>query len=182
MDDEVNSKTATFANGCFWCTEAVFQRLKGVVKVTSGYAGGTVANPSYQEVCTGNTGHAECLRITYNPNEISYSDLLDVFWATHDPTTLNRQGNDVGTQYRSVIFYENEEQRKEASDSKAVLEKSGTHSDPIVTDIQPLQDFYPAEKEHYDYYNRNPEQAYCYYVARPKVEKLKKLFADKVRE
>lgn len=182
MSENAKLSTATFANGCFWCTEAVFQRLKGVTNVTSGYAGGHVPSPTYQQVCSGNTGHAECLRITYNPEEISYSELLDVFWATHDPTTLNRQGNDVGTQYRSVIFYENEHQKQEAIASKSALEKEGVYDDPIVTEIQPLTEFYPAEKEHYDYYNRNPLQPYCYYVARPKVEKLKKLFADKVAE
>lgn len=182
MNDNKNFKTATFANGCFWCTEAVFQRLKGVENVTSGYAGGHVVNPSYRQVCTGETGHAECLRITYNPDEISYDELLEVFWATHDPTTLNRQGNDVGTQYRSVIFFEDEEQKNKAKVSKTAMDKSGVYDHPIVTEIQPLKEFYPAEKEHYDYYNRNPLQPYCYYVTRPKVQKLMKLFADKVKE
>ncbi|HRN72730.1 MAG TPA: peptide-methionine (S)-S-oxide reductase MsrA [Ginsengibacter sp.] len=169
---------ATFANGCFWCTEAVFQRLRGVINVQSGYSGGHTPNPSYREVCTGNTGHAECLQITYDPSVITYSQLLEVFWATHDPTTLNRQGNDVGTQYRSVIFYHTEEQKEAAEKSLKLLEKEKVFDAPIVTAIQPFDIFYPAEKEHGNYYNNHPLQPYCYYVTRPKVEKLKKLFAD----
>lgn len=169
---------ATFANGCFWCTEAVFQRLRGVINVQSGYSGGHTQNPSYREVCTGNTGHAECLQITYDPTIITYSQLLEVFWATHDPTTLNRQGNDVGTQYRSVIFYHTEEQKEAAEKSLKLLEREKVFDAPIVTAIEPLHTFYPAEKEHGNYYNNHPTQPYCYYVTRPKVEKLKKLFAD----
>lgn len=180
---ENNDKSvATFANGCFWCTEAVFQRLKGVDKVESGYAGGEVANPTYREVCSGRTGHAECLQITFDPGIISFEELLEVFWTTHDPTTLNRQGNDVGTQYRSVIFYHNEDQKEKAIASKTLLENSRIFNDPIVTAIVPFTEFYAAENEHSNYYNRNPEQAYCQYVVKPKVDKLKKLFADKLAE
>lgn len=179
MNDEL--ETATFANGCFWCTEAVFQRLNGVKKVESGYTGGTVENPTYTEVCSGNTGHAECLQITFDPSEISYDKLLEIFWSTHDPTTLNRQGNDVGTQYRSAIFYHNDEQKEKAIASKAKLDASVIFDKPIVTSIVPFTVFYPAEKEHSNYYNRHPEQAYCYYVIKPKVEKLKKLFASQVQ-
>lgn len=175
-DKKEKYSVATFANGCFWCTEAVFQRLKGVVKVVSGYSGGHVANPSYHDVCTGETGHAECLRIEYDPNEISYDKLLEVFWTTHDPTTLNRQGNDVGTQYRSIIFYHDEEQKLKAEHSKAALEESGVFESPIVTEIIPACPFYPAENEHKDYYNQHRMQPYCYFVTRPKVEKLTKHF------
>lgn len=181
MNTDKKPETATFANGCFWCTEAVFQRLKGVVKVTSGYAGGQTENPTYREVCSGETGHAECLQIEFDPDIISFEELLEIFWATHDPTTLNRQGNDVGTQYRSAIFYHNDDQKEKAIASKTALENSKIFDAPIVTAIVPLTTFYPAEIEHHNYYNRNPDQAYCYYVARPKVEKLKKLFADKVK-
>lgn len=182
MSDEKQFETATFANGCFWCTEAVFQRLKGVIDVTSGYSGGHTKNPTYREVCSGTTGHAECLRITYDPKEISYEKLLEVFWATHDPTTVNRQGNDIGTQYRSIIFYSDEVQKKKAVDSKARLEGQKVFDNPIVTEIIALKAFFPAEKEHLDYYNNHPLQPYCYYVTRPKVEKLKKLFSEIVTE
>ncbi|MCO6496480.1 MAG: peptide-methionine (S)-S-oxide reductase MsrA [Chitinophagaceae bacterium] len=181
MDSE-QYRTATFANGCFWCTEAVFQRLKGVVKVQSGFSGGHTKNPSYREVCTGETGHAECLQITYDPNLISYEQLLEVFWATHDPTTLNRQGNDIGTQYRSVIFYHDEEQRQKAEASKKMLEENKVYDKPIVTFIQPFEVFYPAEPEHDNYYNLHSSQPYCYYVTRPKVQKLKKFFGEWVRK
>lgn len=180
--DTNNKSVATFANGCFWCTEAVFQRLKGVINVESGYSGGHVKNPNYRDVCSGTTGHAECLQITFNPVIISFEELLEVFWTTHDPTTLDRQGNDVGTQYRSVIFYHNDEQKEKAIESKTTLENSHIFNDPIVTAIIPFTEFYSAEREHDDYYNLHPEQAYCQYVVRPKVEKLRKLFSDKLKE
>ena len=175
-------ETATFANGCFWCTEAVFQNLKGVQKVTSGYTGGHLKNPTYEQVCNKNTGHAEALEILFDPKQISYDELLEVFWKTHDPTTLNRQGNDVGPQYRSAIFYHNDDQKEKAVKYKKALDESGIFDAPIVTSIEPFTVFYPAENYHDNYYNRNPSQPYCYYVIRPKVEKLKKLFAEKLKE
>jgi peptide-methionine (S)-S-oxide reductase len=171
---------ATFGTGCFWCTEAIFQELKGVVRVISGYMGGTVPNPSYEEVCTGTTGHAECLQITYDPSAISYDELLEVFWESHDPTTLNRQGNDIGTQYRSAIFYHNEEQRQKAEHYKAGLDKQGAYPNPIVTEITQAGTFYPAEDYHQNYYNDHGSQPYCYLVIKPKVEKFEKAFADKL--
>lgn len=180
MNDKYH--VATFANGCFWCTEAVFQRLNGVVNVESGYSGGQVKNPTYGQVCSGETGHAECLQITYDPQIISYDNLLEVFWTTHDPTTLNRQGNDIGTQYRSAIFYHNEQQKELAEASKRKLEESRIFNKPVVTSIEPLKEFYPAEAEHMNYYNRHPEQSYCHFVVRPKVEKLKNLFSGKLKE
>lgn len=173
--------TAYFANGCFWCTEAIFQQLKGVEKVTSGYSGGHVVNPTYKEVCTGTTGHAECIRILYDPQQISFSELLEVFWQTHDPTTLNRQGNDEGPQYRSAVFYINEEQKTKAAFYKAELDKSGAFPRPIVTEISPFTNFYAAENYHQDYYNLNGSQPYCTYVIRPKLEKFQKVFKDKLK-
>ncbi|MFD2512300.1 peptide-methionine (S)-S-oxide reductase MsrA [Pontibacter locisalis] len=172
---------ATFGNGCFWCTEAVFQNLEGVETVVSGYAGGHVDNPTYKQVCSGNTGHAEVLQITYDPSKISYADLLEVFFKTHDPTTLNRQGNDVGTQYRSVIFYHNDEQRQVAEKYKQELDASGIFQDPIVTLIEPLPEFYPAENYHQNYFNTHGHEPYCSFVIRPKLDKFKKEFADKLR-
>lgn len=180
--DSQKIETATFANGCFWCTEAVFQRLKGVEKVTSGYTGGHVKNPTYEQVCNKNTGHAEALQIQYDPQEISFDELLEVFWKTHDPTTLDRQGNDVGPQYRSVIFYHNEAQKEKAEKYKKALNESHVFDAPIVTAIEPFTVFYPAENYHNNYYNRNPSQPYCYYVIKPKVEKLEKVFADKLKQ
>lgn len=174
--------TATFGNGCFWCTEAVFQQLEGVEKVESGYSGGHVENPSYEEVCTKTTGHAEVLRIVYDPAKISFDELLEVFWQTHDPTTLNRQGNDEGPQYRSVIFYHNEEQKQKAEKYKAELDKAGAFDAPIVTAIEPLTNYYPAEAYHQNYYKNNPNQGYCYFVIKPKVEKFKKVFANKLKK
>jgi len=171
---------ATFGTGCFWCTEAIFQELKGVVKVTSGYMGGHVANPGYEEVCTGTTGHAECLQIVYDPAVISFDELLEVFWESHDPTTLNRQGNDIGTQYRSAIFYHNEEQKQKAEHYKAELDKQGAYPNPIVTEITPASTFYPAEDYHQNYYIDHGSQPYCYLVIRPKVEKFEKAFAEKL--
>lgn len=172
---------ATFGAGCFWCVEAIFQDLKGVHKVESGYSGGAVKNPTYKAVCTGNTGHAEVARITFDPTVITFDELLEVFWQTHDPTTLNRQGADVGTQYRSVIFYHNEEQRKKAEAYKAKLNELKAFPNPIVTEISPLQEFYIAENYHQDYFNQNGEQGYCRMVIRPKVDKFHKAFKDKLK-
>ncbi len=171
-------ETATFAEGCFWCSEAVFQRLRGVKSVVSGYSGGDVANPTYEQVCSGRTGHAEVVQITYDPSQISFDDLLKVFWQTHDPTTLNQQGNDVGTQYRSAIFYHNDEQHRIAEQYKKQLDKSGVFKSPIVTEIMPFKSFYSAEKYHQDYFNANPSNRYCQFVIRPKVEKFNKEFKD----
>lgn len=173
--------TATFGEGCFWCTEAVFERLEGVREVVSGYAGGTAKNPSYEEVCTGRTGHAEVCRIIFDPKVISYGELLDVFWHTHDPTTLNRQGNDVGTQYRSVIFYHNDEQKAAAEASLEKEKKSGDFKNPIVTKISPLTNFYEAEDYHQEYFANHPDRAYCSYVIAPKVKKFKAKFGDKLK-
>jgi peptide-methionine (S)-S-oxide reductase len=186
MSDEtipagIKTDTATFATGCFWCTEAIFQELKGVLKVTSGYSGGTVKNPSYEEVCSGTTGHAECLNIIYDPKQISYDELLEVFWESHDPTSLNRQGNDVGTQYRSAVFYHDAAQKEKAEQYKAKLDKSGAYDKPIVTDITAFNNFYPAENYHQDYYRLHGSQPYCTFVIRPKVEKFEKVFKDKLK-
>jgi peptide-methionine (S)-S-oxide reductase len=175
------SKTAVFAGGCFWCTEAIFSQMKGVLKVISGYSGGNVADPTYKQVCTGLTGHAECTQIRYDPHLVTFGELLEVFWMTHDPTTLNRQGADVGTQYRSAIFYTDEEQREEALAYKAKLEKEKIWKDPIVTEITRLVKFYPAEDYHQDYYESNPNQGYCRIVITPKIEKFKKIFAGKLK-
>jgi len=173
--------TATFGNGCFWCTEAIFQQLNGVIEVKSGYSGGQVKNPTYKEVCTGTTGHAECLNIVYDPSITSFDELLKVFWQTHDPTTLNRQGNDIGTQYRSVVFYHNEEQKEKAEKYKAELNKGGVYANPIVTSIEPFTTFYPAENYHQDYFNQHGEESYCRLVIKPKVEKFEKIFKDKLK-
>jgi peptide-methionine (S)-S-oxide reductase len=175
-----NTEKATFGSGCFWCTEAIFQQLRGVESVESGYSGGEVANPTYEQVCTGRTGHAEVVQITYDPAVISFDELLKVFWQTHDPTTLNRQGHDVGTQYRSAIFYHNDAQRRTAETYKQQLDASGTFSAPIVTEITPFKNFYPAEDYHENYFRLNPAQSYCVAVIRPKVEKFKKEFKDMV--
>jgi peptide-methionine (S)-S-oxide reductase len=177
----IKTDTATFGTGCFWCTEAVFQELKGVLKVTSGYSGGTVKNPSYEDVCTGTTGHAECLQIIYDPKTISFDELLEVFWEAHDPTTLNRQGNDVGTQYRSVIFYHNGDQKHKAEEYKIKLDKSGAYESPIVTEITAFSHFYAAEDYHQDYYRLHGNQPYCSFVIRPKVEKFEKVFKNKLK-
>ncbi len=167
-----NLKTATFGAGCFWCVEAVFQKLHGVRRVVSGYSGGEVANPSYRQVCDGTTGHAEVIEVTYNPEEISFEDLLHVFWRTHDPTTLNRQGNDFGTQYRSAIFYHDDEQKIAAEQSKQETDALNLWPKPIVTEISPVAKFYPAENYHQDYYNLNSSQPYCRAVIDPKIRKL----------
>lgn len=173
-------ETAIFANGCFWCTEAVFQRLKGVTMVKSGYTGGTVKNPAYREVCSGRTGHAEAVKITFDPTQISYEELLEVFFATHDPTTLNRQGNDVGTQYRSEIFYTSEEQKVLAEAYIATLQKERAFASPIVTAVTPEHPFYEAEQEHDNYYNDHGLQPYCQFIIDPKIKKLYKDFSEKV--
>ncbi|HAA10828.1 MAG TPA: peptide-methionine (S)-S-oxide reductase [Cytophagales bacterium] len=172
---------ATFGMGCFWCTEAVFQRLKGVESVVSGYTGGTTTNPTYREVCSGTTGHAEVTRITYDPSVITFDELLEVFWVTHDPTTLNRQGNDVGTMYRSAVFYHNDAQKLAAESSKSALDKEGVFKSPIVTEITEAPTFYPAEDYHQNYYNDNSQQGYCQFIIRPKVDKIKKVFAEKLK-
>ena len=174
--------TATFGAGCFWCTEAQFQQLKGVDKVESGYAGGDVANPTYKDVCTGTTGHAEVCNITYDPSVISYDELLAAFWMTHDPTQLNRQGNDVGTQYRSAIFYHNAEQKAKAEEYKQKLNDEKVFDKPVVTEIAPYTVFYKAENYHQDYFNQNGDQPYCSFVVRPKVEKFKKVFKEKLKQ
>lgn len=182
MIDTAKYEVATFAAGCFWCTEAVFQRLKGVVKIESGYSGGSVPNPTYEAVCTGQTGHAECTQITFDPKIISFKELLEVFWKTHDPTTLNRQGNDTGTQYRSAIFYHNDEQKELAEKYKRELDSEKIWNDPIVTEIVPFKKFYKAEDYHQDYYNKNGHAPYCSFVITPKLEKFKKVFADKLKK
>lgn len=181
MADGTKADTATFGTGCFWCTEAIFQQLDGVLKVTSGYSGGHTANPTYKEVCEGNTGHAEVVQIVYDPGKISFDELLEVFWQTHDPTTLNRQGNDVGTQYRSAIFYHNNEQKTKAEKYKVDLDKSGAFDKKIVTEITPYSKFYVAEDYHQNYYNDNGSQPYCYFVIKPKLEKFQKVFKDKIK-
>lgn len=176
------TELATFGNGCFWCTEAIFQQLKGVSKVVSGYAGGKVKNPTYKEVCSGLTGHAEVIQITYDPTKISFTELLEVFWQTHDPTTLNRQGADVGTQYRSVVFYHSDEQKKLAELYKKKLDESGAFDNPIVTEISPISEYYPAEDYHQNYFKLNGDAPYCSFVIQPKVEKFRKVFKAKLKE
>lgn len=173
---------ATFGAGCFWCVEAVFQRVKGVIHVESGYSGGAVDNPTYRDVTTGRTGHAEVARIVFDPSIISYELLLEVFWHTHDPTTLNRQGADVGTQYRSAIFYHDDEQRRVAEQSKEKTGKSGLWDSPIVTEISPLINYYTAEDYHQNYYNNNPNQPYCSIVIGPKLAKLEKEFRHLLKD
>ena len=165
------TESAVLGGGCFWCLEAVYKRIPGVKRIDSGYAGGTVENPSYEEVCTGKTGHAEVVKVTYDPEVISYREILDQFWRSHDPTTLNRQGADVGTQYRSVIFYENEEQKKAARESIEEAQKS-MYEKKIMTELKPLEAFYEAEEYHRDYYDKHPYAGYCSAVIRPKLKKL----------
>jgi peptide-methionine (S)-S-oxide reductase len=176
------SKVATFGGGCFWCLEALFTRIEGVESVTSGYAGGTVANPSYKQVCTGTTGHAEVVQVRYDPKKVTYAKLLEVFFKTHDPTTLNRQGADEGTQYRSVIFVHDDEQKREAQEAKRAIEDAHVYPDPVVTQIVPFQAFYPAEEYHQGYYDANPGQGYCRAVIGPKVHKLEKVFQDLLKK
>jgi peptide-methionine (S)-S-oxide reductase len=180
-DAETGPQTATFANGCFWCTEAVFQRLKGVEKVVSGYTGGAKPNPTYEEVCTGTTGHAEALQITYDPAIISYPELLEVFWRTHDPTTKNRQGADKGTQYRSGIFYHNDYQKKLAELYLKKIDAAHVFAAPIVTEIVPAVEFYPAEQYHQNYFSNNPGNPYCRATIPAKLDKLKKVFSEKLK-
>ena len=180
-ESESRTEKATFGGGCFWCTEAIFESLRGVVSVISGYAGGITENPTYEQVCTGKTGHAEVVQITFDPSVITYEELLEVFFLTHDPTTLNRQGNDIGTQYRSIILFHNERQKALAEQTKSELQKVGAWDKPIVTEIVPLTTFYPAEDYHQDYFAKNPEKAYCQAVIRPKMEKFRKVFKAKLK-
>jgi peptide-methionine (S)-S-oxide reductase len=172
-------QTATFGGGCFWCVEALFQQVNGVLSVRSGYSGGTVQNPTYEQVCRGDTGHAEVCEIHFDPTIVSFDDLLEVFWKTHDPTTLNRQGADVGTQYRSVIFYHDERQRELAEERKRELDQARIWPNPIVTEISPAERFYVAEDYHQDYFRNDPANGYCQIVIRPKLEKFRQVFADK---
>lgn len=181
MNDDV-TETATFANGCFWCTEAVYKRLKGVKSVLPGYAGGTVKDPSYDQVCAGNTGHAESIQIKFDPKVIPFEKILDIFWHTHDPTTLNRQGNDIGTQYRSAIFFHNEKQKEIAEKTKKDLEDKGVYKNSIVTEITPIKDFYVAEDYHKDYYDSHQDAPYCNYVIDPKIHKLLQRYGSDVLE
>jgi peptide-methionine (S)-S-oxide reductase len=178
----LHAETATFGTGCFWCTEAVFQQLKGVEKVTSGYSGGHVVKPTYEQVCSKNTGHAECLNVLYDPSIITYDELLEVFFQVHDPTTLNRQGADAGPQYRSVIFYHDAAQKATAEKYITALDKSGAWDNPIVTTLEKFDVFYPAEDYHQNYYNNNSGQGYCQFVIRPKLEKFEKVFKDKLKK
>jgi peptide-methionine (S)-S-oxide reductase len=175
------SEKATLGGGCFWCTEAIFSQLKGVISVQSGYSGGSTKNPTYREVCTGETGHAEVVQITFDPQVISYNEILQVFFEIHDPTTLNRQGADVGTQYRSVIFYHSDDQKKTAEKMITGLENGNGYNHAIVTEVSPFTDFYPAEDYHKDYYERNGRQPYCRLVISPKLEKFKKHFSGKIK-
>ncbi len=177
----MKTQKATLGGGCFWCLEAIFEQLRGVNAVQSGYAGGHVPNPTYEQVCTGTTGHAEVVQIEFDPDVISYRDLLNVFFAIHDPTTPNRQGNDIGPQYRSIILYHDEEQRTTAEATIRELEQSGTWDDPIVTELVPLEQFYPAEEYHNDYFRRNPEQGYCRLVIAPKVAGFRQRFTDMLK-
>ncbi|WBO85941.1 peptide-methionine (S)-S-oxide reductase MsrA [Hymenobacter yonginensis] len=173
---------ATFGAGCFWCVEAVFQDLEGVEKAVSGYSNGRIANPTYREVCSGLTGHAEVIQITYDPAIISFEQLLEIFWKTHDPTTLNRQGADTGTQYRSGVYYHNEEQKRLAEEYKQKLNAAKAFDQPIVTEIEPLKSFYPAEDYHQNYYKQNGREPYCQFVVRPKVDKVRAVFGDKLKK
>lgn len=182
FSEEMKTDTATFGTGCFWCTEAIFEQLNGVLKVTSGYSGGHVVNPTYEEVCEKKTGHAEVVQVVFDPTILTYDELLEVFWQTHDPTTLNRQGNDVGPQYRSVVFFHNEQQRAKAEHYKDKLDKSGSWDNKIVTTIEPYKNFYVAENYHQNYYANNGSQPYCYFVIRPKLEKFEKVFKDKMKK
>ncbi|MBP6180448.1 peptide-methionine (S)-S-oxide reductase MsrA [Flavobacterium sp.] len=181
MGMEQGIEVATFAGGCFWCTEAVFLELNGVKKVVSGYIGGDTINPTYKDICNGDTGHAEAIQITFDPTKISFGELLEIFFATHDPTTLNRQGNDIGTQYRSEIFYNNENQKDLAEAYIALMTRENTFGEPIVTIVSPATLFYEAEDYHQNYYNQNKLQGYCNYVITPKVEKLQQIFKDKLK-
>lgn len=182
MGEKENLDTVTLGAGCFWCVEAVFQQLEGVEKVSSGYSGGEGKNPTYQQVCSGTTGHAEVCQIVFDTTKLPFKDLLEVFWSVHDPTTLNRQGADVGTQYRSVIFYHNEKQREEAEFFKNQLNQSKAFDQPVVTEISPFTAFYKAEDYHQNYFNENGKQPYCQFVIQPKVDKFRKVFHDKLKQ
>lgn len=175
-------ETAIFANGCFWCTEAIFKRLRGVISVKPGYSGGKIENPSYEDVCTGETGHAESIQIEFEPQIIPYEKLLEIFWHTHDPTTLNRQGNDIGTQYRSAIFYHNNKQKKAALRVLEKLEKEKIYNDPIITQIALFKNFYEAENYHKDYYDKNKDYPYCRFVINPKVKKLLEKYGGDIKD
>jgi peptide-methionine (S)-S-oxide reductase len=171
---------ATFGSGCFWCTEAYFQQMKGVTRVVSGYSGGAVPNPTYEQVCRGRTGHAEVVQVEFDPKVISYPELLEVFWRSHDPTTLNRQGNDVGTQYRSAVFYHSERQKQLAEKYKTQIDAANVYGAPLVTEITPFTAFYPATDDHQNFYRSNPDQGYCRVMIGPKLQKLRKVFGDRV--
>lgn len=175
-------ETATLAGGCFWCTEAIFKRLKGVASVLPGYAGGKIKNPTYQQVCSGTTGHAEAIQIKFDPVQISFEKILDIFWHTHNPTTLNRQGNDFGTQYRSAIFYHSDMQKKIAEKSKAAFKKENVYKDAIVTEITPFTNFYVAEDYHKNYFERNKDASYCNFVINPKIHKLLEKYGRDIKE
>lgn len=177
-----NVEEATLGGGCFWCTEAVYRQLDGVIDVKPGYSGGHLKNPTYQQVCTGTTGHAEVVEVTYDPEKVSFSEILEVFFETHDPTSLNRQGNDVGTQYRSAIFYHNQEQKETAERIINEFEKEKVYDKPIVTEVTPFDAFYVAEDYHLNYYERNKNQPYCQFVITPKIEKFQKVFKDKLKD
>jgi peptide-methionine (S)-S-oxide reductase len=181
LENENKMEKATLGGGCFWCTEAVFLQLNGVEKVVPGYSGGHIKNPAYREVTTGRTGHAEVVQIIYDPKVVEFKEILEVFFATHDPTTLNRQGNDVGTQYRSAVFYHNEEQKQVAEEVIKLLEKEKAYNDPIVTEVTAFSAFYLAEDYHHNYFAKNKNQPYCQYVVAPKVEKFKKVFKEKLK-
>jgi len=176
------TEIATLANGCFWCTEAIFKKIKGVKNILPGYAGGTLKNPSYEQVCTGRSGHAESIQIEFDPNVITFEKILDIFWRSHDPTTLNRQGNDVGTQYRSAIFYHDERQKQIAEKSKTNLEEENVYKDPIVTEITPFTNFFVAEDYHIDYYEKHKDAPYCTFVINPKLHKLIQNHRNDVKE
>ena len=182
MSQSNNKEVAILGAGCFWCVEAVFEELQGVESVESGYTGGTVEDPTYKQICTGNTGHAEVARITFNPSVLTFKEVLEVFWKTHDPTTLNRQGADVGTQYRSAVFYLSESQKEAAEHYKQRLNESGAYTAPVITEITKAGKYYPAENYHQDYFLQNPDQGYCRYVIQPKLEKFRAAFADKLKK
>lgn len=182
MIQNEKTDTATFGAGCFWCVEAVFQQLEGVLKVTSGYSGGNIPNPTYEQVCSKKTGYVEVCQIIYDPSKISFDELLEVYWKVHDPTTPDQQGNDTGPQYRSVIFYNSAEQKNASEKYKDELNKSGAWSNPVITAIEPLKNFYEAESYHQNYYNTNPDQMYCRYVIQPKLDKFEKVFKDKLKK
>lgn len=181
QNNQMKDNTATFGGGCFWCTEAVYKELKGIQRVESGYAGGHVKNPTYKEVCSGTTGHAEVIQVVYDPAVISFVELMEVFFYTHDPTTLNRQGNDVGTQYRSVVFYHNQEQKAQAEKYIQLLNSEKAYAKPVVTQVSPYTNYYAAENYHQDYYEQNAAQPYCQVMIKPKLEKLRSHFPTKVK-